>query len=278
MFSLTPILRAIDFIEYHLREDVRIADVAEAALYSVFHFCRMFNATAHHSPYDYLMRRRLSEAGRELVETDQKIIDVALNFHFNSPKTFSRAFRRMFDRSPRQWRVEGRLDRRQLMSRLTADHLAHRNAPEFVRPGVEEQEQLQVAGLMTQVDDEFAAVPPLWETLRGEIGEAVGAASYFGIICYPEGAMTLNLFYMAAVEVDTPHDLGSALAVKTIPTGRYARMSHAGGFDDLHLALDYVYNTWLPRIGMQSSFPLAVECYGSDIRHDGQRTLLVPIK
>lgn len=62
MKSFEDILRAVEFIELNLREPVSIKDAADAAGYSLYHFCRVFNSVIHHSPYDYIMRRRLSEA------------------------------------------------------------------------------------------------------------------------------------------------------------------------------------------------------------------------
>ena len=93
MSQLTAIGKALDFIEDNLEENIGVADMADAAGYSLYHFCRVFNSIVHHTPYDYLMRRRLSESARALVETDRKIIDVAFEYQFNSPETYSRAFK-----------------------------------------------------------------------------------------------------------------------------------------------------------------------------------------
>ena len=97
MTQVLPVYRAIQFIEKNLKADIAVADMAEAASFSLYHFCRVFSQVVQHSPYDYLMRRRLSEAARELVETDKKITDIGFDHQFNSPETFSRAFKRMFD-------------------------------------------------------------------------------------------------------------------------------------------------------------------------------------
>lgn len=84
------ISQAVDFIEDNLKEAIAVADVADAVSYSLYHFCRTFNQATHHTPYDYLMRRRLSLAAQELLQTDKKIIEIALDYQFNSPETFSR--------------------------------------------------------------------------------------------------------------------------------------------------------------------------------------------
>ena len=81
MPDVTPIDRAIDLIEGNLMAAVTVADMAAAAGYSLFHFSRTFNQATHHTPYDYLMRRRLSEAAQTLVRTDRKIKSVASGLH-----------------------------------------------------------------------------------------------------------------------------------------------------------------------------------------------------
>ena len=73
---IETITQAIDFIERNLQRDISVADMAASVSYSIYHFCRTFNKITHHTPYDYLMRRRLSESARELMVSDRKIIEV----------------------------------------------------------------------------------------------------------------------------------------------------------------------------------------------------------
>ena len=70
MSNVETIFEAIEFIEANLKEAIAVADIADAVGYSLYHFCRVFNRAIKHSPYDYLMRRRLSESAQELIETD----------------------------------------------------------------------------------------------------------------------------------------------------------------------------------------------------------------
>ena len=111
--KLSAVHASIEFIESRLQEEISVADIAVATGYSLYHFIRTFNQIVHHSPYDYLMRRRLSEAARELLTNDRRILDISLDFCFHSHETFSRAFRRMFAVTPSQWRARNEV-RRQL--------------------------------------------------------------------------------------------------------------------------------------------------------------------
>ena len=116
--QLQAIHTALQYIEDHLHDEIAVADIAAATGYSLYHFIRTFNQAVHHTPYDYLMRRRLSEAACALLDSDDRIIDIALDYQFNNHETFSRAFKRMFDTQPSQWREVGRIPRRSLMPAL----------------------------------------------------------------------------------------------------------------------------------------------------------------
>jgi len=99
--------RALALVERGLRDGLDVAAMAEAACYSVFHFVRVFTELTGHGPYDYLMRRRVAEAARELVSGTASILDIALEYRFESPEGFSRAFRRCFGLTPSEARKAG---------------------------------------------------------------------------------------------------------------------------------------------------------------------------
>jgi len=259
--------RAVDYIEDHLREPVAIADVADAVSYSLYHFCRVCNAATHHTLYDYVMRRRLSEAARDLLRTDRRIIDIALDYQFKSPETFSRAFKRVFYQQPSELRRRGSLDPRQAMHRLTPAHLAQIAKGAYGRPILVVREAFWVAGWMTRVRGDRAACCELWAALdpllKAETG-AAGPGERHGFVTYAQGWERQGRTYVAGVEVCRPEDVGDTLILKRIPALHYARFVHQGPARDLDLTLDYVYHTWLPKSGKTLAAPLVVERYDRD--------------
>jgi AraC family transcriptional regulator len=270
MSNVLAMAKAVEFIEENLMEEIGVGDIADAVSYSLYHFCRMFNRVVHHTPYDYLIRRRLSESARELVETNKKIIEVALDHRFNSPETYSRAFKRMFGVLPHRWRKQQSVDRRWLLSRLSLAHIEHINKGEYLKPVLEEQAPLQVAGLMTLVKDDPEVIPQIWDILAQELKGAEGpgiAGDYYGIASYPRGWQELGYLYMAAVEVESPNIVGTALVVKEMPASSCARFIHKGPYRDLGLTRDYIYQTWLPKSGQRLAGAFEIERYGPDFRN-----------
>ncbi len=95
---------ALNFIEAHLKEEINLEDIAQSAHISLFHFSRVFQFMTQISPYDYLIRRRIHEAGYELIHSKKKIIEIAFEYAFASPEVFNRAFKRVYNIQASQYR------------------------------------------------------------------------------------------------------------------------------------------------------------------------------
>jgi len=272
MSKLEAMSLALDCIEAHLREAVTIADVANAVSYSLYHFCRTFNEVTHHTPYDYLMRRRLTAAAHDLIHTEAKIIEIACDYQFNNPETFSRAFRRMFDVQPNQARKQGRVDPWRVLPPLTPAHLEHlaRSGPMHrmggLTPVLEAKAMLRVAGVMTLVKPGPDPLPELWEGLAQELQSQAPdpPRQFYGLRHYPRDWEQRGFWYMAGVELPQAGEAGTALAVKTLPPSQYARFTHTGPRSDVPLTLDYIFYTWLPKSGQRWVWPFVIEQYQPD--------------
>lgn len=105
-------------IEGHLGDTMTMADLARVAGYSQWHAARLFKDVTGIAPFDYIRRRRLSAAAEELRTTSRKVVDVALDFVFDSHEGFTRAFARHFGVPPLRYRTAGSAVRPFLPPRL----------------------------------------------------------------------------------------------------------------------------------------------------------------
>src|SRR5512139_3027294 len=96
MSYVQNVLRAVEYMERNLTNPISVSDVASEAAYSTFHFVRLFKALTGDTPGSYLRRRRLTEASGELVRSRRRIIEIAIDYQFQSQEAFSRAFRDCF--------------------------------------------------------------------------------------------------------------------------------------------------------------------------------------
>ena len=92
--------QAIDYIEEHLTGDFDLAAAARCIGCSVWDFQRVFSFLTHLSVGDYVRRRRLTLAVGEIRSGDDKIIDIAIKYGYDSPASFSRAFSQLFGIAP----------------------------------------------------------------------------------------------------------------------------------------------------------------------------------
>ncbi len=104
----TAILRVIDYIEAHLKDDregvLDNAALARVAGYSEYHFLRLFRATVSLTPADYIRKRRLTEIIRRIGDSARPMSDIAFEYGFNSKENFTRAFKAEHRILPTQFR------------------------------------------------------------------------------------------------------------------------------------------------------------------------------
>ena len=98
------IQKALDYVETHLTEEIDYGEVAKQAYSSSFHFQRVFSILCGYTLGDYIRMRRLTLAAEELIRTDEKIIDIALKYGYNTPESFTRAFSAFHGITPTQAR------------------------------------------------------------------------------------------------------------------------------------------------------------------------------
>jgi AraC family transcriptional regulator len=98
------ILNSVNYIEENLCKQIKLNDIAKQSYFSEFYFHKLFRSIIGTSVMDYVRKRRLTEAAIDLSKTDEKITGIAFKYQFSSEESFSRAFRKMYGMSPRNYR------------------------------------------------------------------------------------------------------------------------------------------------------------------------------
>lgn len=104
MESFAILMKALDYIEINLTNEISQNDIAKHCSYSLSSLQKMFRKVFHIGIADYIGRRRITAASRDLLNTDDTILDIALRYSYNSHEVFSRAFTRIWGESPSQYR------------------------------------------------------------------------------------------------------------------------------------------------------------------------------
>src|SRR5690606_37809973 len=95
---------AMRSIEAILAGEPSIQEAAQIAGCSEYHFRRMFSFLAGMPLGEYIRRRRLTLAARELRQSTVKVIDVAVKYRYESPDAFTRAFQALHGVTPSEAR------------------------------------------------------------------------------------------------------------------------------------------------------------------------------
>ena len=90
--AVYAVSRMQEFIEAHIYEKITLRQLADAAGYSPWHSARIFRELTGHRPFDYIRLLRLTKAALVLRDGKPRVIDVALDFVFDTHEGFTRAF------------------------------------------------------------------------------------------------------------------------------------------------------------------------------------------
>jgi AraC family transcriptional regulator len=99
------IQNSLEWIEKNLSGRIEITGLADVAQLSPFYFQRLFSRLVGKPVMEYVKLRRLAHAADHLAANKSRIIDAALDFGFENPETFTRAFRDAYGMTPEQYRA-----------------------------------------------------------------------------------------------------------------------------------------------------------------------------
>ena len=99
--------KVVDYIETHIDEDLPLDKIANAFNYSKFYIARIFTEETKCTFYKYIQGRRLTLAAQKLVETEQPIVEIAYEAHYDSQQAFTLAFKQFYECTPKIYRKNG---------------------------------------------------------------------------------------------------------------------------------------------------------------------------
>lgn len=262
---MTPVAKALWFIESHFTDNVSLAEVAEIAGVSRFHMVRAFGMTTGYSVMRYIRARRLTEAARILANGAPDILTVALDAGYASHEAFTRAFRDQFGATPDGVRTAGTVDKLSLVEPINMDETINTM---LQPPRMENGRTLLIVGLTERFRfDALGGIPALWQRAEPHFGHLPGQVSPVAYgVCYNTDDTGFD--YIAGVEV---HDFASVpadLARLRVSEQRYAVFTHTAHISTIRGTFAAIFNEWFPKSGLSPADAPVFERYGQ--RFDGR--------
>lgn len=276
--------RSIDFIEANLKTPVTVSAIAtQVANYSLYHYVRLFRLLTGETPGSYLRKRRLTEAARDILASDNPIIEIAVDYQFQSHEAFSRSFKNHFGITPSELRLHRQFIH--LTPRaVLASNLANQTVtdpPQILRRGT-----LHLAGLAYHGDNSNGELAGIWQSFMQQM-ETIPCPSVprqtYGLWRYPNSFQVRRDFdYLVAVAVEKRSCLPSNMSGASLKPSCYASFEHRGPIQNIRQTYLHIYGEWLPQSGHQLTGNYDLEYYderftGVD-KPESILNILVPIQ
>ncbi len=252
------ILQSIGYIEEHLHEPVTVSDMADSAGYSVFHFIRSFNQVVQHTPYDYLMRRRLTKAASDLVSSNRRIIDIALDYCIGSQESFTRLFRKMFGQTPGQCRAAGKVPWWRTFQAKTFEDLCFSSQFDPVNTVLTEMATIRLIGLMRRFEEGLNSRNDLRTALAADIlknMKPLTNSEQFEIWSGIHPEQTEGYCFLGYLNSEV-EKYSSMLVEQTINGGWVVKVDINQGEEVC--AVRFLLSSWIPNRELQPSLPLCL--------------------
>lgn len=103
MNNLQLLAQALSYMEEHMSESLRTEDIAAGCYCSKSSLEKLFRNVNNISVHDYIVRRKMVIAAKELQAGSANILELALSLGYNSNEAFTRAFRRVWNCNPSEY-------------------------------------------------------------------------------------------------------------------------------------------------------------------------------
>ena len=106
-----PVRLACEYIEKNYRENINLNKISNYVSLSKNYFCNIFKKEVGITIWDYLIRIRMEEARRMLLETDLKTYDISEKTGYDDPSYFGRLFKKYTGFTPTEYRESSRKEK-----------------------------------------------------------------------------------------------------------------------------------------------------------------------
>lgn len=96
--------KAIGFIQKNPQNNLSLQSIADNAGFSLTYFDAIFRQHTGYSPVEYSRIYKLTRSALELRRTPKTVLEIALDFGYASPESFTRAFKSFYSITPSEYR------------------------------------------------------------------------------------------------------------------------------------------------------------------------------
>jgi AraC family transcriptional regulator len=282
---------SIDYIEEALAEKITLSHLASIAGFSDFHYHRIFYMMTGDTVMEYVRKRRLARAAYDLSYTEEKILDIALTYGFQSHETLTRAFKKLFHMTPSEYRRKG--IRTPVYPKVEVHYQFHSYLGGInmdyrieTKPGFD----LVGYALETSFKDgrNTKEIPVFWQDyLKKDLGEKIPNRLHedefieLGL-CTDYNLDTGTFTYIIGMEAASLENVPSNMVARSFPETTYAvfttpKVKEEEFPTSIHQTWKKIFAEWFPHSGYEHAGMFEFERYDEKCHADKNELLQIEI-
>jgi AraC family transcriptional regulator len=262
------IYQSVRLIEANLRGDLTVNALAREYGFSIYYFSRLFKGVTGFTPKAYMLHRKLSESVKDLLATEKKIIEIAFDFGFTTPESFTRAFHKLMGLNPSDVRKQKKFDKCKLLLPVTKEKLENMQEMPRQEPEALEFGPLYLVGIPFYYEmlwKEDLLNP--WERFTANISlipDRIVPEKYYQVQYWFKDQDQGSIFFFIALEVTRIREIPIQFTAKILPRQKYLKFLHHGYSNKVGFTYKYIYEIWLPDSHYKLPYLFNFEYYGDE--------------
>ncbi|WP_130805385.1 AraC family transcriptional regulator [Senegalia massiliensis] len=279
------IIKVVNYIEKNLQNDLYVEELTSNIGYSYYHFSRVFYSATGEKLGDYIRRRRLAEASIRLIETNDSILMIALDYQFQSQEAFTRSFKKVFGITPKEYRMNGVKSISNTKFELNKDRLNHRFYKIDLKPDIVKiTEDKYLIGLEKSFTIRENIIPNIWDIFLSrfkEIKDSINENILYGMtianfdIDFAKFNENTKSKHFVGVEVKRYSEPPLGMKVEKINKGYYAVFRYKGSIKNIRNTYEYIWGTWAKNLKYNLRKDHQIEVYDQEFYdYDDERNII----
>ncbi len=243
---INRINRSIDYIQRNLENQMSLEKISSVACFSPFHFHRIFSAYLGESLNNYIRRLRLERSAEKLCYTKIPISDLAFIAGYETPSSFTKAFKQHFSESPSTFR-KNRTIRTFNIQKI---QIQNREEEFDMKSEIRNRPETKVIYNRQIGKYETAAAKAWQEVCAYAFPKQLVAkdAEFIGVSHdNPDFTEEDKLRYDACISISGNLKADGKIGIQTLAGGDYQVFLHKGPYENLLQTYQQIYGTWLEK-------------------------------
>jgi AraC family transcriptional regulator len=281
----TTISFCIEYVENNINKKFTLDDISRNTNISKFHLHRMFKTLTGETIMEYSQSRKLTCSIDDLINTNKRIIDIALDYGFDYEQSYIRAFRKKFGITPMKIRSEHISLR--ITEKINIHDIQNVDNSYIYKPHFEFKQKFYLIGikhkLMSKSGDKTANTygKSFFYNQKNDIHDIINPHIYFG---YTDWSKNNNgfIYYIPSVMVKNLNQIPENMTGTFVPANKYVVFKFIGYFRPDEISsrnvgrlLVQLYNRWIFKSGYEFADTFRFEYIDTSISKDNYCELYI---